>query len=227
MSSSEATFAVKNLPLFAGMTREQLDDLAANASVRTYGKGQMVVRQDELVRGLSVLLSGRIKLFKLSPEGREQTIYHFGPGEPFCLMSMFEDHSMPANVAALEESRVLMVSGPGFERMVKGDPAVLFNILLVVSRRLKEAMSLIESLSLREIPGRVAAYLLHPPADGASSRIRLPVTHRELAKIVGATPEALSRALRKLADDGVLTVDGRDITVLDRPAMERLANGLD
>ncbi len=225
---SEAAIAVKSLPLFAGMTQGQLDDLAANASVRSYSRGQMVVRQDERTRGLSVLLSGRIKLFKLSPEGKEQTIYHFGPGEPFCLMSMFEDHSMPANVAALEDSRVLVVSGPGFERMVKGDPAVLFNILLVVSRRLKEAMTLIESLSLKEIPGRVAAYLLHLMKGGAGgaegNALRLPVTHRELAKIVGATPEALSRAFRKLSDDGILSVDGRDIFVPDAGALADLAD---
>ncbi len=154
---------------------------------------------------------------------RDGAAWEIVPGEPFCLLSMFEDRRMPANAAALEESRVLVVTGPDFEAMARSDPAVLLNVLRVVSGRLKEAMALIESLSLREIPGRVAAYLLQAPTDRADGRLRLPVTHRELAKIVGATPEALSRAMRKLADDGVLAVDGRDITVLDARALADLA----
>ena len=224
--SADTACAVRDLSLFEGLSREQLETLTANATVRSFARGETVLAENEPMRGLFILLSGRVKLYKVSPEGREQTIYHFEPGEPFCLMSMFEDRRMPANASALEDSRVLVITGPDFENLARTDPAVLFNMLVVVSRRLKEAMVLIESLSLREIPGRVAAYLLHLLKGGGGpdgTALRLPMTHRELAKVVGATPEALSRAFRKLADDGILSVDGRDINVLDARALADLA----
>lgn len=225
-STPDTPCPLGSLSLFEGLTGEQVEALAQGAHVRTFARGEVVLAENEPMRGLFILLSGRVKLSKVSMEGKEQTLYHFEPGEPFCLMSMFEDRRMPATAAALEESKVLVVSGPGFENLAM-DPAVLFNMLRVVSRRLKDAMALIEALSLKEIPARVAAYLMHLVRGGAGgpdgTALRLPMTHRELAKVVGATPEALSRAMRKLSDDGMLAVDGRDITVLDARALADLA----
>jgi len=98
----------------------------------------------------------------------------------------------------------------------------------VLSLRLKETMRLVESLALKEIPQRVASFILHDLAKqdtGSQCSLELAITHRELAKIIGATPEALSRALKKMSEDGLLRVDGRMITVYDRKALKELADG--
>ena len=209
---------LRTLPLFAGVPEEQLAALADAARVRAYAAGELIVGEDENPRGFFVVVAGRVKLFKMSPEGREQTVYTFGTGEPFCLCSVFEGERFPANAAALEPSRVLVVPPDAFERVARAEPSLLFNILLVLSRRLKEAMSLVESLSLKEVPQRVAAYLLQAPRKGGV--VDLPVTHRELAKIVGTTPESLSRSLKRMAGQGLVAVDGRRIAVLDEAGLE-------
>jgi len=89
-------------------------------------------------------------------------------------------------------------------------------------------MTLIESLSLKEIPQRLASFLLHAltrEGDKEINRLELTITQRELAKILGATPEALSRAVRKMSNAGILAMDGRSIRILDREALEELAEG--
>jgi CRP/FNR family transcriptional regulator len=129
---------------------------------------------------------------------------------------------------AIEESAVLLIPGTVMEAIARQEPALLFNIIQILSQRLKDSMALIESLALKEIPGRLASFLRHSLPKNASDKktaVELTISQRELAKILGATPEALSRALRKMANDGILSTVGRVITILDHKSLEQLAEG--
>ncbi len=108
--------------------------------------------------------------------------------------------------------------------MAREDPSILFHFLRVVSRRLKDAMEMIESLSLRGLPGRVAGFLLHAREEDRDGRrlVALGISQRELAKIVGATPEALSRTLGRMARQGLVRISGRDMEILDRAGLAAL-----
>ncbi|MUM76228.1 helix-turn-helix domain-containing protein [Pseudodesulfovibrio sp. F-1] len=215
---------IGTLPLFSHLEREQVERLARSASVETIPAGGLYFSEQASAQGLHLLIAGRVKLFKMSEEGREQTIFIFDPGEPFCLCSVFSDGQLPANMAALESSTVLVIPPVELERLVAEDPGMLLQILRVMSRRLKEAMDMIDALSLRQLPSRLAAYFLSAAAGGA---VTLSITHRELAKIIGATPEALSRALRKMSEAGLVDVQGKDVKVLDRSGLEQCrASGL-
>lgn len=226
MPPGEVSLTLHTLPLFKGLPEKQLKLLEQNAVIRNYRAGEMILDERKEAGGMYVLLAGRAKLFKLSKDGREQILYFFGPGEPFCLCTMFDRRRAPANASAVEPCRVLVLSGKIFDEMAQREPRILFNVLLVVSRRLKEAMELVESLSFREIPGRVAMYLTHAEHGGPKvATVKLPMTHRELAKLVGATPEALSRAFRRMAEDGLVQVKGRSVKILDRERLEALAEG--
>ncbi|MDD3310572.1 Crp/Fnr family transcriptional regulator [Pseudodesulfovibrio sp.] len=208
--------AIRDFPLFASLNPAQLDRLAEHATVTRIAKKALFFSEDHAARGLHVLLSGKVKLFKVSEEGREQTIFVFGPGEPFCLCSSFSDGRLPANLSALEDSQILFVHPAQFESMVREDPSILLNMMRVMARRLKEAMDMIDSLSLKQIPSRLAAYFLGRHTGGT---VTLDISHRELAKIIGVTPEALSRALRKMNEDGVLEVDGNMVRILDEKGL--------
>jgi CRP/FNR family transcriptional regulator, dissimilatory nitrate respiration regulator len=168
-----------------------------------------------------------VKLSKTSMEGKEQTLYLLGPGEPFGLCTAFATHDFPAETVALKKSDILTIPGAAVEEIVMKEPALLLNILRVLSRRLKESMSLIESLALKEIPERLAAFImvLSKKEGNRAARIELPITQRELSKILGSTPEALSRAFRKLQNDGILEVQGKMITILNSKALKELAEG--
>ena len=196
---------VRTFPLFAKLDDGQMKRLVEHASVMSIPKKSLFFSEDKSATGLHVLLAGKVKLFKIAEDGKEQTIFLFGPGEPFCLCSTFSDGLLPANLAALEDSEVLYISPPEFERLVREDPTTLLNMMRVMSRRLKEAMDMIDSLSLKQIPSRLMAYFESRENQG---RVTLDLSQRELAKIIGITPEALSRTLRKMTDDGLITQNG-------------------
>jgi len=218
---------LQGVGLFAGIGRERLNALAAQAVRKPFRSGDLIIGETDPVRAFYVVLSGRVKLYKSSAEGKEQTLCVLGPGEPFGLCTAFAVESFPASVMALEEGTLLVIPGPVIEEIAGKEPSLLLNIIQVLSRRLKDSMALIETLSLMEIPQRLSTYLLslESGADAEKESLALPVTRRELAKILGATPEALSRAVRKMADDGLIRTEGRTVLVLDRPALERLAQG--
>ncbi len=220
------TFEVlRHVPLFAGLPDDQVRALSGCAREKGFRPGRMVFEDMEKSQGIYLLVWGRVKIFKSSPEGREQTIFVFGPGELFCLTA-FADGIAPASATALEDTRILFFPAEVMAEVAKKEPSLLFGLLLALSRRLKEALVLIESLSLKEIPERLAVFLIHALAkDAGSNEVDLGFSQRELAKIIGATPETLSRVLRRLIDDGIISMDGRTIRVHDRDALETLARG--
>lgn len=219
---------MQRMELFQGVPSEKLKALAEQSRYRTYKAGEMFLGEADPAHAFYVIVSGQVKLYKSSPEGKEQTLNLLGPGDPFGMCTAFAVDSFPANAMALEESRILRIPGPTMEAAAMKEPRLLLNIIQILSLRLKESMTLIESLSLKEIPERLASFLLHAltrEGDGKMNRLELTITQRELAKILGATPEALSRAVRKMSNAGILAMEGRSIRILDREALEELAEG--
>jgi len=216
MDKTSLRDAIRDFPLFSTLNPLQLDRLAEHATVTRIPRKALFFSEDHAAQGLHVLLTGKVKLFKVSEEGKEQTIFVFGPGEPFCLCSSFSDGRLPANLGALEDSEILYVSPAEFESMVREDPTILLNMMRVMARRLKDAMDMIDSLSLKQIPSRLAAYFLSRHAGG---KVVLDISYRELAKIIGVTPEALSRALRKMGEDGVIEAEGNEVRILDEAGL--------
>jgi len=219
---------LRSTPLFQGLSEDLLETISRKALLRTYRAGEAVVNEEDPVRSLSVVLDGQVKLSKSSAEGKEQTLTLLGPGDPFGLCTAFASNDFPASAVTLKKTTILTIPGSAVEDIVRQEPMLLLNIIRVLSLRLKETMRLVESLALKEIPQRVASFILHDLAKqdtGSQCSLELAITHRELAKIIGATPEALSRALKKMSEDGLLRVDGRMITVYDRKALKELADG--
>lgn len=216
---------LENTQLFQGVLTQSLSDLAARAVYKTYGAQAVVLSEAQPVKSFYLILTGKLKLFKISPDGREQTLQLLGPGDPFGLCTAFATESFPASAVALEPSTLLSVPGPQVEAIALREPKLLLNIISILSRRLKESMTLIESLSLKDLPARIASFLRHELSRGApgQTHLTLSLSQRELAKILGATPEALSRTLRKMSDDGLIRVSGRDIDIQNRPALEILS----
>jgi CRP/FNR family transcriptional regulator len=221
----EIISTIINNPLFQGLPEEKIRRLASRALYKKYQAGEMVIGEEDPIRSFYVVISGRLKLYRSSAEGKEQTIQLLGPGDPFGLCTAFATDAFPASAMAITESAVLLIPGTAMEETARQEPTLLFNIIQILSKRLKDSMELIESLALKEIPERLASFLLHEARQKKNHVIELNISQRELSKILGATPEALSRALRKMANDGLLSTAGRTITLLDRQALEKLAEG--
>lgn len=219
---------LKTIPLTKGLTEDHLRILAKNALEKVYRAGQIIVAEDDRIRTFYIVIRGKVKMFKSSAEGKEQTLYLLGPGELFGMCATFSDSIFPANAIAMEESAILVLPGSVLETLGKDDPTILFNIVFVLSRMLKESMALVESLSLMEIPQRIASFLRFSTPRRECNEgdvMELEITQRELSKILGTTPETLSRVLKKMADENVLLVKGRNIRILDCEALEKIATG--
>lgn len=217
----------KKIDLFQGVAPDKLRNLAKQAVYKKYPPQKLILGEADPIKSFYVVLTGKMKLYKSSPEGREQTIQLLEPGDPFGLCTAFATEAFPVSAMTIEETSVALIPGQLMEALAMQEPRLLFNIIQILSRRLKDSMALIESLALKEIPGRLASFLKHllsqMPKD--VGQLELAISQRELAKILGATPEALSRALRKLADDGILQASGRTIRILNHKALADLAEG--
>ena len=108
-----------------------------------------------------MVISGRVKISKVLWEGKEQILHIFGPGEPFGEVPIFEGLQFPANAGSMEEGRIFYFLREAFTGLIRKNPDLALNLLPILSRRLRRFTSLIEDLSLKEVPGRLAAYLVY------------------------------------------------------------------
>jgi CRP/FNR family transcriptional regulator len=225
MSDAALLLTLRSQEFFRSLPPDQLAALAAGAVAKTHAARTRVAAQGEAVNGFYLVLTGKVKLFRLAPDGKEQTLYVFGPGEPFCLGSLFGEGGFPAHAETLTRSRLVFFPERTLMDMARRDPTILLHFLRVVSGRLAQTMELVESLSLRGLPGRIAGFLLHAREEERDGRrlVALGISQRELAKIVGATPEAVSRTLGRMARQGLVRVTGREIEIRDREGLAAVA----
>jgi len=219
--------AIQDIALFQGVAAEELKAMLRHASYKKIKQGETVINEQDPIRAFYVIIYGRLRLYKSSPEGKEQTLYLLGPGEPFGLSTAFATAFFPLSVVALEESAVLIIPGTVMERLAGRETALLLNIIRLLSIRLRESIALVEALALKGLPQRLASFLMHllDKEQVKKDALELAITQRELAKILGVTPEALSRVLRKMNNDGILKVAGRAISILNEKALKTLADG--
>ncbi len=215
-------------PLFAGLTHTQLEGLAQAIVDRPYEKGEMVFFESSPAKGFYIVAQGKVKIYRSAPDGREAVLHVFGPGEPFGEVAVFQGGTFPAHAMTVEKSHLLFVPREALVSRIASDPTLALNMLAALSGRLRQFASKVEALTLRETPQRLAAYLLTASElkEGADTFL-LDLSKGLLAGMLGTARETLSRALTRLADEGMVAVDGRQITLRDRAGLEALAAGLE
>jgi CRP/FNR family transcriptional regulator, dissimilatory nitrate respiration regulator len=218
---------IVKIPLFQGLARKQYEDLATIAADQAFKKGEGIFSEDDEGKGFYVTVSGRVKIFKISPEGKEQILHIFGPGEPFGEVAVFTGRRFPASAEALEDTRAFFFPRTDFIGLIRKDPSLALNMLAVLSHRLHRFSALIENLSLKEVPGRLAVYLLIlGGGKKAGDELVLDVSKNQLASLLGTIPETLSRILARMTREGFIELAGqRKVRILDRKGLEDLAGG--
>jgi CRP-like cAMP-binding protein len=217
---------ITEIPLFKGLPERQIVEISKIALNRPFNRGQTVFSEGDEANGFYILVSGRIKIFKLSSEGKEQILHIFESGEPFGEAAVFAGETFPAYAETLEESEVIFFPRKAFMELIKRDPSLTMNMLAILSLRLKHFTRLVEDLSLKEVPQRLAAYLLYlSESKNEPNNVELKILKGQLASLLGTIPETLSRILSKMASQGLIQVQGRKIKLLDRKALKDLASG--
>lgn len=214
------------LQLFEGLSPRDLDSLASLASEARFDKGRSIFLEGGEAKGFYIAKSGLVKIFKLAPDGREQIIHIYGPGEPFAEVPVFEGGAYPANAVAIEESVLLFFPREAIRRLLTREPSLALAWLAVLAKKLRRFTIQVENLTLKESPQRLAAYLLDlSDHNSGSDSVELDMTKGHLAALLGTAQETLSRILKKMTEAGHITVKGRRIQLLDRAALEALAAG--
>ena len=217
--------ALEEMTLLQGLAPQELSELARDAVWKTFAPGEFVFHQGEEARRFHVLHSGMLKLFRSTAEGREQTVHLVEEGDPFCLCSLYGAKTLPVSALTMSACEVVAFSVKSMEKQLRRSPLVLLNIVRVLNTRLMHSYQMIEDLALRNIHQRVASFLLHAARvrGGDSLRVTLLVSRQEVAKILGTTPETISRVLARLCQDGLIEARGREIILLDHKGLVDVA----
>lgn len=212
---------LRSISYLSGLDEATLKALARVAVRRRYDAGQMIFVEGEPCAGLFIVERGRVKIFKLSPGGREQILHIFGAGEGFNDVAVLDGGPNPVNVMALEPTSVLVIDCPSMVDLLERYPALSRAVIENLASRARHLVSLVEDLSLRTVVGRLAKLLLEQ-ASGEVDLERFPqgLTHAQMAARLGTVREVITRSLHKLEDEGIIKIERHRITILDREALE-------
>jgi len=211
--------------LCSGLNKKELEAIAAVVVFRTVGKDEILFFEGDPASGFYVLLTGKIRIYKSSPDGKEYTLHLIGPGQIFAEAAIFRDDIFPANGMAVEDSFVAFFSKNAFLTLLKNSPELSLKIIGSLSAFVRDFNRQVEELSLKEVPARVASFLLSQSEEKKSNIIHLDTSKSELANRLGTIRETLSRNLKKLIDSGIIEVDGKKITILDSARLIAIADG--
>ena len=215
---------ISTIPLFNGLPEDQMVAIRKIALEKEFNKGEIIFSEGDEGNGFFVIAEGRVKIFKLSTEGKEQILHIFGPGQPFGEAPVFAGQKFPANAQAIEKTRVLFFLRVSIVNLISANPSLALNMLAVMSKKLRQFAVQIENLSLKEMPARLASYLLrHADEQNQGDAVVLKISKGQLASTLGTIPETLSRMFAKLSGKNLISVDGKKITLLDRRGLEDLA----
>jgi len=215
---------LRKTPLFASLTEAEMRALAARISRKRFQKDEQLFAEGDPCTGLYLVANGKIRIFKLSPSGREQILAVEGPGSSFAELPVFDGGNYPAAASALEDTEVLFISRKDFQNFCREHPDVGLKVIAVVGSRLRRLVGLIEELSFTTVRQRLIALILRlAQAEGVRStegvRIELTKSHQDLAAELGTVRELVSRNLSRLEAEGFLDVEGRKIVVKDLPGL--------
>lgn len=210
--------------IFAGLPDEQLKQVGDVAVSKHYTRGEIIFMEQDRGNGFYLVAEGMVKVFKVSPSGKEQILHVFGPGEPFGEVPVFSGKRFPANAEAIRKSRLLFFPRTAFLQLITAHPSLALNMLAVLSTRLRQFTRQVENLSLKEVPGRLAGYLLYLSTEQESGdSVTLDISKGQLASLLGTIPETLSRILNRMNKQGLIETKDRTIRFLDRDGLESLS----
>ncbi len=215
---------ISTIPLFNGLPADQLSAIRKIAIEKQFNKGQTIFSEGDETRGFFVVVGGRVKIYKVSSEGKEQILHIFEAGQSFGEVTVFTGQQLPASAQTLAKSRLLFFPRSAFVGLVSANPSLALNLLAIMSKKLRQFAAQIENLSLKEIPARLASYLIYLSEEqGAADAVTLNVSKGQLASLLGTIPETLSRIFAKLSGQNLIRVEGPKITLMDRQGIEDLA----
>lgn len=213
---------IEQVPIFASLNMEERIEIAEIASSRSYEKGDTVYMAGDMGGTLFVLHTGRVKLFRLNANGKEQVLRLVEPGEFFGELSLFSSLPLTDNAQVLETTTMCTLQGERLKELMAKYSSIAFKVMDELSRRLEKAENRIETISFSSVTKRVTGALLD--MSQGKEEILLPMTKGDLASQLGMSQETLSRKLATLQEEGLILLKGhRKIILKDRSQLEEIS----
>jgi CRP/FNR family transcriptional regulator len=220
----EISTLLRQIPILAEVDQPALERLAQRCVLRNVGAGHVLFTTGELCRGLYIVVQGRVRIYRMNSDGKEQVLHVEGPGSPVAELPLFDGGAYPASAITLEPSRLGFVPREDFEALYRSSPDVAQAIIRGLGKRLRHLVHVIDTLAFRDVAARLAILfvgyaerdgMLYGMQDGTETsgavELTLGRTQEELALEIGTARESVSRAMRQLRESGLVEVlDGGD-----------------
>ncbi|HZY63025.1 MAG TPA: Crp/Fnr family transcriptional regulator [Edaphobacter sp.] len=224
--AAEKIAALKQTSLFRELSDKELSHLAKHAVTIHLKKGDMLFLAGEQARGLFVIVSGKVRAFQHNAEGREHVMHVDTAGAVMAEVPVFDDGPYPASAVAEEKTTALFIGKQEMCQFCMEHPAFMFKALKLMAARVRKHAQMVELLTFHEVGQRLALLLLaHAKIEDSSlprkAEFLLPLSNHQIATRIGSVRDVVSRAFTRLQHDGLITLDGRNVTIPDVAALKR------
>jgi len=218
--------ALRGAGLFQGVSTEDAEALDDRFDIFDAHRGTVLFHEGDPGDSLYVVLTGKVKLGRRSPDGRENLVAVYGPSDQFGELSLFDPGPRTATATVVTEARLAKLPKDALQEWMMERPEIALQLLRVVARRLRRTNAMLADLIFVDVPGRVAKQLLQlaqrfGTLDGGNLKVKHDLTQEELAQLVGASRETVNKALADFVQRGWLRLEGKSVVILDR---ERMSN---
>jgi len=219
---------LRTTPIFSRLSPADRQTIAAVARVQEFARGVTIFEQDSPSDAFYAIASGRVKIFKMMPSGKDVILEVFGPGDPLGAVAAYMDRPFPASAAALEDTVCVIIPRPAFFRLLENHPSLVRGLMLGLTTRLVELTNRLAELTGGRIEPRFARLFLKLASEmGRAERggtyVPLTLSRQELADLTGTTIETCIRIMSRWNKDGVVRTEKDGFVVLETTELERLA----
>jgi CRP/FNR family cyclic AMP-dependent transcriptional regulator len=211
--NQEALDTLLRVPMFAGLLPDEVVDLTRQASLRSYRKHTLLMQKGDDANVLYVVLSGRVKAFSTDDNGKEIVLNELGPADVVGELAVIDGSTRTASVITLESCRCLAIPKASFLAFLRARPDVALRLLTTLAERVRGLTEEVERLALRDVYGRLADTLNARAVEEDGRLITDPLTQRELAALIGASREMVSRIYKDLKAGGYISLDGKRVVI--------------
>jgi CRP-like cAMP-binding protein len=215
---------LSELIVFQDLTPREMEELNRITTMSTVSRGKVFYRPEEPGEILFILKEGKVQLYRISPEGKKLVITTLGPHTLFGEMALLGTKMHNTFAEAVDDCLICVMSRGDLERLILNKPQVALRLLEITGHRLREAESRLESMAFKGIPARLSHLLLRLADEQKSDEVK-GFTHQDLAESVGTYRETATQVLNDLKGQGMIEIGRKRITILNRPALQAIAEG--
>jgi CRP/FNR family transcriptional regulator, cyclic AMP receptor protein len=223
-----ALWYLKKIPLFQDLSHDTMHRLVTCIEMREVRRRQVIYLPGDPGQAVFFVNGGRVKISKVTRDGKELTLAYRGPGEVFGELVMIDGGPREEMAEAMENALITELERGEFERLVQKEGMIGYRLAKVIAQRRREVENKIEQLIFKDVNAKLAELLLRLAAeygieDSRGTLVSLKITHQEMANLIGSTRETVSLTLSQFKRKGLIQTDGRKVILADRDGLRALA----